>query len=240
MLILLLAAPALAQPPAQPSVEDGPVGQPGGTLHILIANPRDTRQLPVFGYARLVAYRPDYTIVPDILLAVEVEADRIYTMHLRPGHKWSDGEPFTSEDFRYWWEDVALNPQLTPAGPPVALLRDGEAPKVEILDDLTVRYSWSKPMPSFLAELAGPTPVVIYRRALSETVPRPLRRSEASGGSGRGPASEELGGAAQPARQSDRGDQSGSALARSLGPEDPAAGRALRLRPQSLLLPGRQ
>ena len=162
---VIFATPALAQPPDQPSVEDGPVGQPGGMLRMLIANPRDTRQLPIFGYARLVAYRPDYSIVPDILQAVEAESDRIFTLHIRPGHKWSDGEPFTAEDFRYWWEDIALDPDLTPAGPPVALLRDGERPKVEILDPLTVRYSWSKPMPSFLAELAGPTPVVIYRPA---------------------------------------------------------------------------
>jgi peptide/nickel transport system substrate-binding protein len=164
-LALLLAAPAFAEPPSQPSIEEGPVGQAGGELRMLIASPRDTRQLPVFGYARLVAYRPDYTIVPDILLAVEDEADRVFTLHLRPGHKWSDGALFTSEDFRYWWEDVALSPELSPAGPPAVLLRDGEKPKVEILDPLTVRYSWSKPMPGFLAELAGPTPIVIYRPA---------------------------------------------------------------------------
>ena len=165
-LALLLACPlAQAEPPSQPAVEDGPVGVPGGTLRLLIGSPRETRLVPVFGYARLVAYRPDYSIVPDILQAVEVEADRRFTLHLRPGHKWSDGEPFTAEDFRYWWEDVALNLELNPSGPPAALLRDGEAPKVEILDPETVRYSWSKPMPGFLAELAGPTPVVIYRPA---------------------------------------------------------------------------
>jgi peptide/nickel transport system substrate-binding protein len=163
--VLLLAAVARAEPPLQPAVEDGLPGRPGGTLRVLIASARETRLIPIFGYARLVAYRPDFTIVPDILLSIDVEADRVYTLHLRQGHKWSDGAPFTSEDFRYWWEDVALNPDLSPAGPPSELLRDGERPRVEILDEETVRYSWPGPMPGFLAMLAGPTPVVIYRPA---------------------------------------------------------------------------
>jgi peptide/nickel transport system substrate-binding protein len=61
----------------------------------------------VYGYARLVGYNEDLELVPDILKDVEVEDGRIFTFHLREGHKWSDGEPFTSEDFRYWWENVA-------------------------------------------------------------------------------------------------------------------------------------
>jgi peptide/nickel transport system substrate-binding protein len=31
-------------------------------------------------------------------------------MHMRPGLKWSDGEPYTSADWQYWWEDFAKNP----------------------------------------------------------------------------------------------------------------------------------
>ncbi|HTO84307.1 MAG TPA: ABC transporter substrate-binding protein, partial [Methylomirabilota bacterium] len=38
-----------------------------------------------------------------------------------------------------------------------------EAPKVEIVDETTVRYSWSKPNPQFLPALAGPSPLYIYR-----------------------------------------------------------------------------
>ena len=46
-------------------------------------------------------------IVPDFLASFENEGNRKFTLKLREGHKWSDGSPFTSEDFRYWWEDVA-------------------------------------------------------------------------------------------------------------------------------------
>jgi peptide/nickel transport system substrate-binding protein len=119
----------------------------------------------VYGYARLVAYTPSLEIVPDILERVDVEEGRTFTLHLRPGHKWSDGQPFTAEDFRYFWEDVANNKDLSPFGLPRALLVDNRGPKFEVLDATTVRYSWDEPNPQFLAALAGPSPLFIYRPA---------------------------------------------------------------------------
>ena len=156
--------------PAVPSVEplDRPwqsTGEYGGSLRLLMAKARDLRQITAYSYARLVGYTPDLTLRPDILQRVENEGDRIFTLHLRPGHKWSDGHPFTTEDFRYWWEDVANNEELSPTGPPIALLVEGEAPKVEILDETTIRYSWSRPIPTFLHELAKANPLYLYRPA---------------------------------------------------------------------------
>src|SRR5262252_6953383 len=119
------------------------VGGPGGELRMLMAGPKDTRMMVVYGYARLVGYTPSLDIKPDILKSIEVEDGRIFTLHLRQGHKWSDGHPFTSEDFRYWFEDVASNPQLSPSGMPISLLVQGEAPHFEVPDETTIRYSWS-------------------------------------------------------------------------------------------------
>ena len=31
------------------------------------------------------------------------------TLHLRPGHKWSDGQPFTTADVQFWWDDIIMN-----------------------------------------------------------------------------------------------------------------------------------
>src|SRR5262245_62846489 len=120
------------------------LGKHGGEMRMLMTSAKDTRIMVVYSDARLVNYDRNYKLVPDILQAFEAEEGRVYTLHLRPGHKWSDGTPFTSEDFRYFWEDVANNPDTSPAGPPVELLVDGEAPKVEILDETTVRYSWGE------------------------------------------------------------------------------------------------
>jgi peptide/nickel transport system substrate-binding protein len=112
-----------------------------------------------------VGYDQNFNIVPDILESVDVKGDRVFTMKLRKGHRWSDGQPFTAEDFRYFWEDVANNKELSPTGPPSDLLVNGEAPKVEILDKQTVRYSWSRPNPDFLPRMAGASPLFIYRPA---------------------------------------------------------------------------
>jgi peptide/nickel transport system substrate-binding protein len=159
----LSAGGALAERPAEPAVLDVPeVGKRGGSMRMLVTNARDTRLLVVFGYARLVGYDAELNLVPDILEEVEVEHGRVFTMRLRAGHLWSDGAPFTSEDFRYWWEDIASNEQLSPIGPPVELHVEDEWPQVEILDGRTVRYSWSKPNPFFLPALAGARPMFIY------------------------------------------------------------------------------
>lgn len=139
------------------------VGKHGGDIRTLIGGAKDTKLMFVYGYARLVTYDRDLNIEPDILKAVDVEDNRIFTLRLRKGHKWSDGHPFTSDDFRYWWDDVANNPKLSPAGPSAALLVNGEMPKVEFPDELTVRYSWSSPNPNFLPLLAGASPLLIYR-----------------------------------------------------------------------------
>ena len=163
---LIGAGDAGAGPPAQPAVaEVEAVGKPGGELHTLVSGTRDTRLLVVYGYARLVAYDRNLELVPDILEVVEVEEGRIFTLRLREGHLWSDGAPFTSEDFRFWWEDVANNQRLSPVGPPRELLIDGEPPTVEIIDERTVRYAWSKPNPFFLPALAGARPLFIYQPA---------------------------------------------------------------------------
>lgn len=140
-------------------------GQPGGDVRMLIGRARDTRILSVFAYTRLAVYDRRFAIQPDLVEALDVEDERVFTFRLRKGHRWSDGHLFTSEDFRYYWEDVALNRDLNPSGPPVDLLVDGEPPKVEFPDAQTVRYSWSKRNPFFLPRIAGTAPLYIYRPA---------------------------------------------------------------------------
>jgi peptide/nickel transport system substrate-binding protein len=164
LLALPLAGELRAGPPEEPRVlRDIPkMGRPGGELRMLVGRARDTRLLHVYGNARLVAYDLDLKLVPDILKAFEVEGGRVFTFHLRKGHRWSDGHPFTTEDLRFWWEDVALDPKLSPTGPPVQMLVDGEPPEVEVLDELTIRYSWSKPNPFFLPLSAAASPEFIY------------------------------------------------------------------------------
>jgi len=162
-----LSSVALAGPPDEPRVlEDIPeVGNRGGDMRMLVSRTRDTRLLYVYGNARLVGYNQDLELVPDILADFTVEDGRVFTFRLRQGHRWSDGEPFTTEDLRFYWEDIATNEALSPVGPPVNLLVDGEPPLVEVLDELTIRYTWPGPNPMFLSEIAAASPTFIYAPA---------------------------------------------------------------------------
>lgn len=135
-------------------------GRAGGQLRILIGGQRDVRYMPINGYARLVGYDPELNLVPDILAAWEEEEERRFTLRLRRGHRWSDGHPFTAEDFRYCWEDVILHPDL--GGMEQLLQVDGQGPVFEVLDDLTLRYSWHAPIPEFLPALAAPVPLRLF------------------------------------------------------------------------------
>ena len=141
------------------------LGKYGGDLRLLMGKAKDLGQITVYTYARLVGYGKDYELRPDILRSYEVYEGREFTFTLRAGHKWSDGHPLTSEDFRYYWEDMVKSKKLGRKGVPSDLLVDGEEPVFEVIDDLTFRYSWSKPNPAFLPALAAPSPLYIYRPA---------------------------------------------------------------------------
>lgn len=163
-------------PPVEERIPDMPLivdleakgrsfGREGGTLRTMVTRSKDIRQMVVYGYARLVGYDQSYNLVPDILLNYEVEDNRIFTLHLRPGHKWSDGAPFTSADFEYWWTHVANNEELSPTGPPEVMRINGKTGQMRFPDPLTVVIEWEDPNPGFLQELAGARPPFIYRPA---------------------------------------------------------------------------
>lgn len=164
LLIGTLSSSLQAGLPDEPKVLDDipEIGKRGGDLRMLVSRTRDTRLLQVYGNARLVGYTTELELEPDILAEYTVVEGRVFTFKLRRGHKWSDGHPFTTEDLRFYWEDIATNEELSPVGPPIQLLVDGELPAVEVIDEVTIRYSWSKPNPLFLNTIAAASPVFIY------------------------------------------------------------------------------
>lgn len=137
-------------------------GHHGGNMRMLMGDQRDIRMMTLYGYTRLVVYDDQLELVPDVLESFDVEEGRIFTLRLRPGHRWSDGSPLTTEDFRYWWEDIANNKRLSPGGPPQALFSGGNVPFFEVLSETEVRYTWETPNPVFLPALAGAQPTYIF------------------------------------------------------------------------------
>jgi len=166
----MMISHAFAEPPEEPRVVDfealqKTIGKKGGSIDILMGKWKDIRQMTVYSNARLVSYDQTFNLSPDILKSVENSEQKSFTLHLRKGHKWSDGTPFTTEDFRYWWEDVANNEELEPAGPPAAMLVKGKGPTIDIIDSHTIKYTWESVNPLFLTSLASARPQYIYMPA---------------------------------------------------------------------------
>jgi peptide/nickel transport system substrate-binding protein len=68
------------------------------------------------------------------------------TFHLRPGTKWSDGEPLTSADYRFWYEDLISNREYTANHPKwlsSAVGDDREEAVFTAPDDYTFSYKFA-------------------------------------------------------------------------------------------------
>ncbi len=75
---------------------------------------------------------------------------------MRKDLKWSDGEPVTTEDVRFTWEDILNNDKINPIFPSwarVGFAADGDPGKMTIIDDYTFKVSFSKPYGGFLRQL---------------------------------------------------------------------------------------
>lgn len=86
-------------------------------------------------------------ISPDACTAVEISDDATeFTYRFRPGHRWSDGQPFTVDDILWWWTEEQLNTELRPAGPwPTWRFPDNELPIFTKIDDYTLHIKTPKP-----------------------------------------------------------------------------------------------
>jgi peptide/nickel transport system substrate-binding protein len=96
-------------------------------------------------------------IVPCIGKAYELSDDgKSYTLHLRKGMKWSDGAPFTADDFIFWFEDIYSNPAIVPTPTP-EMRPKGKPGKMVKVDETTVRWDWEVPYYLFEDIMAGDT-----------------------------------------------------------------------------------
>ncbi|MCW3780027.1 ABC transporter substrate-binding protein [Defluviimonas salinarum] len=132
------------------------VGKYGGTLDALSnATEAGTSDFLSVRHVNLVRYSDDLeTIVPNVAKSWEWNEDYTQlTFHLRKGHKWSDGQPFTSADVKFWYDNLALDPNVNEK-PKDYVTVAGERMEVETPDDLTVIFKLPAPKPGLLAHFA--------------------------------------------------------------------------------------
>jgi peptide/nickel transport system substrate-binding protein len=90
---------------------------------------------------------PDGTVEPDLLLTYNLSADNsVATYGLREGHKWSNGDPLTAEDFRFKFEDMKDQGWMVHG-------RDGGIHSTfTVIDDLTIELNYNEPRPRALLD----------------------------------------------------------------------------------------
>lgn len=108
------------------------------------------------GYEPLIRWDPSWRrLVPNVAQAYEVNATATeFVFHIRPGLRWSDGEKFTADDVRFWFDDVLMVPDLID-DPPNWLPADRSGIHLMVDDPLTIRFVFDRPNSLFLASLAA-------------------------------------------------------------------------------------
>jgi len=132
------------------------IGKYGGTLDVLSnATEAGTSDFLSVRHVNLVRYSDDLqTIVPNIAKGWDWNDDFTQlTFFLRKGHRWSDGAPFTADDVKFWYDELALDPKIMEK-PKDYVLVGGEPMTVDVIDPQTVRFNLPAPKPGLLSHFA--------------------------------------------------------------------------------------
>jgi peptide/nickel transport system substrate-binding protein len=153
--------PVAQRVPSEPMVEQPlhEIGTYGGTWRRGFIGPGDSENgNRLRAGDKLVFFDESGTkLMPSVARAWEVSADgRRTTLFLRKGMKWSDGSPFTADDFVFWYEDMLGDKNIVAAAPP-ELLAGGKLGRIVKVDETTVAFDFDAPYFLFIRLLAGDT-----------------------------------------------------------------------------------
>lgn len=155
-----------------PCVEPMPGGRFGGSLSFGAYDDPKTFN-PTLAHdsvsARFITYFFDalaeedgitYEVEPILAKSWTLSPDgKQYTFHLRRGVTWQDGKPLTAKDVAFTWNEVLANPDV-PWDTRDTVKVEGVLPKVEALDEHTVRFTLPKAFAPFLRTAATSVPVL--------------------------------------------------------------------------------
>jgi peptide/nickel transport system substrate-binding protein len=133
------------------------IGEYGGIWRRGFIGPSDYNNYVRVVYDGLVRFSPDGSKVePRLIESWESTPDfTTWTIHMRAGAKWSDGEPFTADDIMFWYEDVLLNTDLTASVPKWMQNADGSPAVVAKVNDYTVTWTYKEANTTLMMELAN-------------------------------------------------------------------------------------
>lgn len=145
--------------PGKPRVLDlGEAGNFGGTWHRAYKGPGDrwgpTKLLEERALKFAMGEDGKLELMPTFIDSYKMSPDaKEFTFTLLDGLKWSDGHPVTTEDVKFWYEDVFMNRDLMPVVD--TLYAPGGKPmKVDVVDARTFKVSFETPYVYFLTIMA--------------------------------------------------------------------------------------
>jgi len=139
--------------PLEPLVNVAPeIGRYGGTARSLARNSfHDGDLYGWFQTANTLELSPEQKLSPGIAKGFEMSADlKTLTLFLREGMKWSDGEPFTADDYIFRYQDLAMNPDM-----PWGYRAKDPIASMTAVDDYTLRLRFSESSPRALIGMTG-------------------------------------------------------------------------------------
>ena len=132
------------------------IGRYGGTLDVVTQRSYPSSTDPyVYRETLLGRGRPDvvHTLIPNIAQEWEYSADfSTLTLRLRDGHRWSDGNKFSADDFLFWYYYLNSPGYNSPVSPSSNRLK-----YLKKVDDTTVQFEFTHPRVDFGYVLSDPT-----------------------------------------------------------------------------------
>jgi peptide/nickel transport system substrate-binding protein len=122
-------------------------------------------------YDGLVRYRDGtLQVEPDLATSWTISDDgKVYTFKLRKGVKFHDGTPFNAEAVKYNFDRMLdKNHPEHDTGPFPLAFFFSSIDKVEVVDDLTVKFTLKQPYAPFLSNLAYPTGLIVSPTAVKK------------------------------------------------------------------------
>lgn len=143
--------------PKEPAVvEVDEIGIYGGT-YVGAAFGPSSGQVDTEGlrYQSLLTIEKDLkTFKPNLIQSYEINEDSTeFTIHLREGMKWSNGDELTTDDWMFWYNDVLMNTDVNPSVD-AAYCSNGKPMVYEQVDPYTLIIKFEESNPAFEITMA--------------------------------------------------------------------------------------
>lgn len=123
------------------------------------------REVSSLVFSGLMKYDPVKRAIVDDMARMSLNEDKtVYTLEIREGLRWHDGQKVDAEDVYFTYHDLVLSPSF-----PNEILRSNFAGvEIEVVDDMTVQFTLEKPNIFFVTNL---TVGIVPEHVLGEIEP---------------------------------------------------------------------